>query len=358
MQYNEHSLFKNSKAMKMVKAFKELSTKRMSSSEYTKKIIKQIGEYLDQHEPNTIDELLNAPIRISNEAWSNASMGGDLSGKFRIRDYNFTREQENTFTLNDREQAKELAALNQFSHMDEIAFSRIFYFPDEPIQDIILKEKPKEANLPFPSMLIEFNESLPTLEPEKYWVIYLQEFAKDITPDKKRRYKAYLITEDFVEIWKYFDEDWTPIYTDGDKTKDRLGEKGIQLIWGVLALLNSENIIKKQYLGKTSSDREAVKNGTRLPEPFYICQVEDPATKYLDLKRFNRAVRDGYNFEFDVRGHWRHLNSEKYTTKKGEKIWISPYKKGHGVYIPKRYAYERTTGKITTPQEVILISGD
>lgn len=58
-------------------------------------------------------------------------------------------------------------------------------------------------------------------------------------------------------------------------------------------------------------------------------------------------LHPGYNFTFDVRGHFRQFNSDRFVNKQGTKVWISPFKKGHGIYIPKRYYADWLQGKPT-----------
>jgi len=56
---------------------------------------------------------------------------------------------------------------------------------------------------------------------------------------------------------------------------------------------------------------------------------------YLDKLNSNPDFK--YSHQFDVRGHWRTLRSDKWKSKAGTRIWIPPYIKGEGIYIKKNY---------------------
>ncbi len=58
------------------------------------------------------------------------------------------------------------------------------------------------------------------------------------------------------------------------------------------------------------------------------------------VKEFNQDNDDNkkkLTYRFLMRGHFRHLRSEKFVYKQGEKIWIKPFWKGEGIVISKDY---------------------
>jgi len=60
-----------------------------------------------------------------------------------------------------------------------------------------------------------------------------------------------------------------------------------------------------------------------------------PRMSFLgELNSYN-SVRRKYSHRFLVRGHWRHLRSERYGSERQRRIWIRPFFKGRGIYVRK-----------------------
>jgi hypothetical protein len=59
--------------------------------------------------------------------------------------------------------------------------------------------------------------------------------------------------------------------------------------------------------------------------------------QYVERLKARGYLREGYSHMFDVRGHWRILDSEYFTLKRGQRLWIKPFPKGEGMYIRKEY---------------------
>ena len=81
-----------------------------------------------------------------------------------------------------------------------------------------------------------------------------------------------------------------------------------------------------------------IKRGLRGRPPIpaqAIIRVTGTLKKYVD--RLRADPQWTYNYRFFVRGHFRHLRSEKWGDKQGTRIWIPPYIKGQGMLIEKEY---------------------
>lgn len=70
---------------------------------------------------------------------------------------------------------------------------------------------------------------------------------------------------------------------------------------------------------------------------YHTIKVFGEMKKYVD--NYNRERRKYNKTDLDavlVRGHWRHLQSERYIVKRGETIWIAPFIKGTDKELYKR----------------------
>jgi len=111
-----------------------------------------------------------------------------------------------------------------------------------------------------------------------------------------------------------------------------------QVILKILTIINAKNTElvkvdrwtvprKHKYLGTITK---------QAPEPFYILKIKVPKPRYNNNGKEHIEHRN-YSHAFDVRGHFRHLIAKRYKQK--QVIWISPHKKGEGIYIPKTYEF-------------------
>lgn len=134
------------------------------------------------------------------------------------------------------------------------------------------------------------------------------------------------------DLWSYpKDYEERPLGT--NKSDDWFVQSAVNLI----NFLNASNIIYLPYYrGKPEAGiaREHIGSEAKGKPDYYILHVTQP--RVLPRKRGVGSGR-GYAYEFDVRGHFRFLQSEHYKKKRWSNIWIPPYRKGQGLYTPKTY---------------------
>lgn len=95
---------------------------------------------------------------------------------------------------------------------------------------------------------------------------------------------------------------------------------------------SEKNIQRKRKEGKVA-----------IPSSFKI-YLSGQVREYID--KITSGGNFHFNYRFWVRGHFRNLNSQRYSEKK--RIWIMPYIKGDGVLINKSYKLnkkEKNNGK-------------
>jgi hypothetical protein len=106
----------------------------------------------------------------------------------------------------------------------------------------------------------------------------------------------------------------------------------------IILYLTSSNI---EYRGWNKENAKRIRMGASpLPPDFYWCKIHYPEFIRKMTTKNKNNLHPGYNYMFDVRGHYRLLQSERFKDKRGLKIWIAPFKKGHGIYIPHNYFYD------------------
>jgi len=106
----------------------------------------------------------------------------------------------------------------------------------------------------------------------------------------------------------------------------------------LLTFLNCRNVhLKPEGTSRKHNKKLILQGQSPIPPPYYICHVDIP--KFIYKKELKSGVRRIFNYRFDVRGHFRSLVSPKWTHKRGQMIWIPPYVKGSGEYIPKTYEF-------------------
>lgn len=80
---------------------------------------------------------------------------------------------------------------------------------------------------------------------------------------------------------------------------------------------------------------------THISEEMRRYIVESRPFFYQILKNikdfFHNKKRYKLTYSYWVKGHYRKLRSEKFVNKKGEVIWIAPYKKGNGVFVKQEF---------------------
>jgi len=115
----------------------------------------------------------------------------------------------------------------------------------------------------------------------------------------------------------------------------------------IINFINSNDYVEQAPVWKSNKSKELYerKFGRSLPPEFYMLRVKYP--KELMIRNGKGQPHSPYGYQFDVRGYFRHLMSPKFKHKRGQVIWIPSFKKGHGVYIQKRYAVVSEPDKLT-----------
>lgn len=107
-----------------------------------------------------------------------------------------------------------------------------------------------------------------------------------------------------------------------------------------LTFLNCKNVHLKPEGISTKRNRKRVVEGLPpMPPPYYVCRVDIPKSIYKKVAI--SGVARSFDYQFDVRGHFRTLKSERYVHKRYQMIWVPSFKKGTGEYIPKTYVFGR-----------------
>jgi hypothetical protein len=103
-----------------------------------------------------------------------------------------------------------------------------------------------------------------------------------------------------------------------------------------LRFVNFPKIELKEHIrSEKSIARRKLKRLPPIPASVRISVLDGNLVQYID--EFNTNVKRGwhYAYQFDVKGHYRHLRSPRY--KMQGDIWIEPYKKGIGKFVPTIY---------------------
>jgi len=127
----------------------------------------------------------------------------------------------------------------------------------------------------------------------------------------------------------------------GEQSASKLVSFAINLI----LFITSSNVQYVPYRGGSKSEYKRERKGLSPKKPeFYWCRIHYPSI--LEEKpELAQRLHVGYNHTFDVRGHFRYLQSNRFKNKRGMRVWISPFKKGHGIYVPKQYLVDWKEGR-------------
>lgn len=125
-----------------------------------------------------------------------------------------------------------------------------------------------------------------------------------------------------------------PAVVDGNDRKSEMAmvESAMEFMQGILYIMDPENFIlrkesnqaRKQQEKKQTKNRQNMLKKTVL-RPHYICLSEKDVSEFLSNTA--NEPRPAH----PVRGHWRHLMSEKFRNKKGQTIFIRQYFTGQGM---------------------------
>ncbi|NYZ78416.1 hypothetical protein H0N96_03375 [Candidatus Micrarchaeota archaeon] len=201
---------------------------------------------------------------------------------------------------------------------------------------------------------IEFSKDLAERAPEGQ----VKDFFNRITEGEAREIFNYAEDDTTLSITAFYEEGNTPFETSVNILPNyflRLldSEQNMKMVTSntpasdatfafavnCINFLNATNVEKIPYERETE-DEKRESHFKQLPADYYLCKVNITKEVVEAAKRLT-GHKANYRFEFDVRGHFRKLISDKFKIKKGQRVWIKPYKKGSGVYIPKTYVYEK-----------------
>lgn len=101
-----------------------------------------------------------------------------------------------------------------------------------------------------------------------------------------------------------------------------------------IGYINCENIYLHQEGGAPDKvNRKRAQQGKKILEPYYVCRIR--GVQY-DSNGEPTGEGTHHGFRYDVRGHFRRLDSGKTT-------WVRPHQRGlqHELYIPKTYVVEK-----------------
>ena len=125
-----------------------------------------------------------------------------------------------------------------------------------------------------------------------------------------------------------------PTVVDGNdrKTEAAMVESTTEFMQGILYIMDPENFIlrKESNQARKSQEKKQTKNRQSILKktvlrPHYICLSEEDVSDFL--KNTAKEPRPAH----PVRGHWRHLMSEKFRNKKGQTVFIRQYFTGQGM---------------------------
>ncbi len=124
-------------------------------------------------------------------------------------------------------------------------------------------------------------------------------------------------------------------------------QKLLNLTINLINFINSNDTVEYApiYRSMKQQKKYLQQTGKNLPPLFYLLKVKYP--KEYILGGAKGQPHSEYRYQFDVRGHFKHLVSAKWTHKRGQIIWVQPFRKGKGkIYIPKNYV-------VDSPQKVV-----
>jgi len=112
--------------------------------------------------------------------------------------------------------------------------------------------------------------------------------------------------------------------------------KAILLVCNFLDFLNNPDVEYKLVERTKKGNLRRIKEGKQPLPSAHLINIKGKLKIYLD--KLNSGIKNHYNCQFMVRGHFRVLRSERrYGSKIGMKIWIPPYYKGQGIIVNNNY---------------------
>jgi hypothetical protein len=127
-------------------------------------------------------------------------------------------------------------------------------------------------------------------------------------------------------------------YTKMDRSARKIWKKLDNILKNFLIFINDPDVEFVEIKRTEKTNERRIRQGKQpLPSSTKI-KLNGKLKKYIEHDvTINRRK---YQNSFWIRGHWRRLNSDHFINKKGTKIWIPPYVKGHGPLLKQMYSLE------------------
>ena len=133
--------------------------------------------------------------------------------------------------------------------------------------------------------------------------------------------------------------DFTPL-PDHFYLKDKkLWKKSIKLFsnlfFNIVDFLNNPDVVYHLHKHDEKTQEKRIASGKPRISPNILIKITGKTARYLDA--VEHLGHREFSHAFWVRGHYRHLVSDKWIYKKGATIWIPPFIKGDKELIKKAY---------------------
>jgi hypothetical protein len=112
----------------------------------------------------------------------------------------------------------------------------------------------------------------------------------------------------------------------------------------ILFLYQRDVEIKTVVRDYTANDRRRRQGKIPLPTSYKV-ELKGELKKYVSSLKNAGYFQGHYTHKFDVRGHFRTYNDERYINVRGQRKFIPAYVKGSGIYVPASY---NLTGRNTS----------
>jgi len=169
-------------------------------------------------------------------------------------------------------------------------------------------------------------------------VLYIETMTQDMLKDNPGA------SAGCIENWLGFTlENYREKYRDDeDKRRVKICEYVSTLACNIIDVMNHdvETIEINTIVSTREENDKRIKRGKPpIPTKVYIRPKSEHRNYYVNL---NNEVRElGHSsHRYIVRGHWRHLRSDKWKQKKGTSIWIKMQIRGKGIFVEKKYKLE------------------
>lgn len=125
------------------------------------------------------------------------------------------------------------------------------------------------------------------------------------------------------------------------KRKDKLLEYIKEIVLNIVDLVEANDEDLDTIIIETTKEQNIKKiNKGNIPYPTKVyIRPKENFKKYInEFAKDTEEEKRKIGHKFLVRGHWRILKDERYSTKSRETpLWIKPFYKGHGILVKKEY---------------------